>query len=86
MKRPPILRLPNGAPRYTVRMHEPEKRGGVWTCTVHDHLTDRTSQGPFTDSRLCAQWCDRLSSGEDLAPQFAVIQASAEQMQMRLEA
>lgn len=85
MKRPPILRLPNGQPRYGVVMHPPSTRGGVWTCTVRDRQTQRSVQGPFTDPRLCNQWCDRLSSGEDMAPQFEAIRQSAEQTQLRME-
>lgn len=84
MKRPPILRLSNGAPRYRVTMN-PASKGGVSTCTVHDHLTGSIAQGPFTDMKECVFWCDRLSAGEDMTPHFAAIQASVEQTQLWLE-
>lgn len=86
MKRPSIKRLPNNQPQYTVMQHTPERRGGISTCTVYDRLGHRTVQGPFTSMTDCAIWCDRLSRGEDLSPQFEAIWQSAEVGQLRMEA
>jgi hypothetical protein len=84
MNRSPILRTVTGKPLFSIVSHEPERRGGVRTCTVVDRGTGRVHHGPDTDLKRCVWACDRLSTGEDIFP-YGVIAASVEFMQARLE-
>lgn len=85
MRRPAILRTPEGLPLFSILSHDPDRRGGIRTCTVRNNRTGAIAHGPDTDYQSCVRACDRLSLGEDIFP-HNVIQRSVEQMQMRLEA
>jgi hypothetical protein len=84
MNRSPILRTLDGKPLFSIVSHEPDKRGGVRTCTVVHRGTGRVHHGPDTDIKRCVWACDKLSGGEDIFP-YGVVQASVDLMQMRLE-
>ena len=83
MNRPAILRFEN-RPLYTILSHDPDRRGGIRTCTVRNNRTGRIEHGPDTDYQSCVRMCDRLSLGEDIFP-HNVIQQSLEQMSLFTE-
>ena len=84
MNRPPILRGLDGRPLFSIVSHEPDRRGGIRTCTVRHTVTGAVHHGPDTDLKRCVWACDKLSMGEDIFP-HDVMQASVEFMQARLE-
>lgn len=84
MNRATILRH-NNRPLFSIVSHDPDKRGGFRTCIVRNTGTGAIVHGPDTDYQSCVRACDRLSLGEEIFP-HNVIQASVEQMSLRLEA